>query len=84
MGEEEKKEKKMLLAFQSDDSTGFTKRLQHRRHLRATGENGCMCSSSLNACVQTASPFECEYKNVFLFVLWESFQVLNLETVGGT
>lgn len=35
----ERREKSMLLAFQRDDSTGFTKSPQHRQHCREMGGN---------------------------------------------
>lgn len=35
----------MLLAFQRDDSTGFTKSPRCRQHRGEMGENGCACSA---------------------------------------
>lgn len=54
----ERREKSMLLAFQRDDSNGFTKSPQHRQHRREMGENGCTCLFSLQASVQIVYAFE--------------------------
>lgn len=48
----ERREKSMLLAFQRDDSTGFTKSLRHRQHCREMGGNGCTCLVSRHAPLQ--------------------------------
>lgn len=58
----------MLLAFQRDDSTGFTKSPQHRQHRREMGENGCTCLFSLYASLQTVYEYICECVCIHAFV----------------
>lgn len=82
----------MLLAFQRDDSTSFTKSAQHRQHHREMGENGCTCLCSVYASVQTVYAFEyicvcvCSYTFCVctVSVLLRPYFSYRKECVGGT
>lgn len=72
----ERREKSMLLAFQRDDSTGFTKSPQHRQHRREMGENGCTCFPSMllcKLCMLLNRFVNVLETTLFVFVLSKSF-----------
>lgn len=54
----------MLLAFQRDDSTSFTKSSRHRQRRREMGENCCTCLFSLCASVLIVHGFLCTCQSV--------------------
>lgn len=68
----------MLLAFQRDDSTCFTKSPRHRQHHGEMGENSCTCLFSIYASVQIvyASEYICQCVCVHAVLCQKPFKTL--------
>lgn len=85
----EGREKSMLLAFQRDDSTRFTKSPRHRQHHGEMGENSCTCLFSIYASVQIVHAFEyiCQCVCIHAVLCQKPFKTLfqpsQKESVGG-